>query len=784
MKKILFNDHWSYAPQSFEFCSSPTVSFKNVTLPHDALIHEERVPGLPGGKNTGYYPYGSYEYRKTFSYNAEWEGKKVVLLFEGVYAMSKVYVNHQYAGGCMNGYIPFMIDLTPYLKEGSNEVSVVCRTYRDSRWYSGAGIYRDVYLLVSDYSHIVYGKSFVSTKTVSEKLAVLEACLPLKNESPVTRTERLTLRVFDKDRQMVCATWRTVTLFPGEEKLCRQRLEVPDPELWSPDSPVLYTFEAELKDSSGENDAAGDCESFTFGIRTLSLSKTDGLQLNGKSIKLRGTCIHHDNGILGSCACYESAYHRIRKLKEAGNNAVRIAHHPAGSEVLEACDRLGMLVMNEGFDAWTVCKNPYDYALTFDGEWEEVVDRMVETSRNHPSVILYSLGNEIIECGNPKGAQTAWKLNERIKMLDGERYTILCLNVLLCMMDMRPQGEEPESKDVNEAMTEGQNIFKTLITAPEIAARVEEAMGYADIVGYNYGDSRYLLDLEEYPDRILCGSETVSGDLSSNWKLVKAYPHILGDFNWTGWDYIGEAGVGKNEYEDEDGKKTASLWRLAYCGDFDLIGMRRAASYYREAVWNCAGHPWILVQDPSHFGKKAETTPWSFFDGRPVWDYPGMEGKPAKIQVYSDSEEIDLLLNGRSLGRKAAGEGVSFITEYDVPYEEGELCAVAYKDGAEISRWTLKSGIGPAEISVIPEETSGKTEGVRYYLVENRYENGVLNIHGDREINVNVESGVLMGLGNADPKSGLPFDGSSTMLFEGRALIAVRGGSTTKVTVT
>ena len=796
MKKILFNDSWLFARQSDEFLGTPTEPYQKITLPHDAMLHEKRDRSLPGGRNTGYYPSGSYEYKKKFRFAPEWEGRKVQLLFEGIYAQSKVYVNHMYAGSCMNGYVPFLVDLDPYLKEGENEITVVCTCYRDSRWYSGAGIYRNVWLLTSDTVCLPYGESSIAVKDISDGYATLEADIHMKNDSSRTRAETLTMFIHDAQNREVLRAERTITLFPGEEKNCRQRLTVKDPELWSIESPVLYRFTAQLSDA-GEETVIRDCDQFTFGIRRLTLSKTRGLELNGEPVKLRGTCIHHDNGVLGSCAYAASAYRKLRLLKEAGVNAVRIAHHPAGAEILDACDRLGILVMNEAADAWSICKNPYDQALFFDHDWENVVRSMTQTSRNHPSVALYSLGNEIIECGNPKGAQIAWKLNEKIKELDPDRFTILCLNVLLCMMDMRPEpgsgaadaaeaaGTAEQSKDVNEAMTKGQHVFKSLITSPQVAAQVEEALGYADIVGYNYGDSRYLPDKTAYPERILCGSETFSEDLAANWALVESNPQIIGDFNWTGWDYIGETGLGMVEYPDETATSDQTdtpYYRLAWCGDFDLIGNRRAQSYYRQTVWGQSSHPWILVQHPEHFGKQPERTPWSFFDGLPIWDYPGKEGCPAAIQVYADADEVELFLNETSLGKKATGKATGFVTEFTVLYEAGELGAVAFRAGKEISRHTLVSGIGKSRLLLQKEELPETEDHLLHFRLLNQYENGVTDIHTPVTVGICVESGELLGLGNADPKGDELYYLNECSLFQGSALAVVRGDSRTKVT--
>lgn len=784
MEKIRFHEKWFYAHQSYEFASTPVEPFCEVTIPHDAMIHEERVKDLPGGRNTGYYPYASYEYKKKFRFQPEWEGKKLQFLFEGVYSASKVYINSMYAGSCMNGYIPFTIDADPFLRDGENEIRVVCRQYRDSRWYSGAGIYRDVWLLISDRVYIPEGKSSVVTKEITDREAVLEANVSVRNESPKTEDLELVLTICDEKEQPICRTVRTMTLFPGNEKNCRQRLIVEDPALWSTETPALYHLRAELRNRNSESREVRDTETTSFGIRTLSLSRNRGLMLNGETVLLRGTCIHHDNGIVGSCAYRESAFRKIRLLKEAGINAVRISHHPAGREILEACDRLGMLVMNEVSDVWTFCKNPHDYALFFENEWETTVARMVETSRNHPSVILYSLGNEIIECGNPKGAEFAWKLNEKIKSLDPDRFTILSLNVLLCMMDKRPEknDQEEESRDVNEAMTKGQHVFKALITSPEVASFVEEAMGYVDIVGYNYGDSRYMIDKEEYPDRILCGSETFTEDLAMNWAAVKREPRIIGDFNWTGWDYIGETGVGKMEYEGEKD----DFWRLAYCGDFDLIGTRRAQSWYRESVWGLAKHPWIAVQHPDHFGKEPERTPWSFFDGLACWDYPGWEGKETAVQVYADGDEVELLLDGMSLGRKAAGEDAGFVTEFSVPYHPGELTAVVYCKNQETGRWSLQSGIGKTSLVLIKEPDEPGFEGeelIRHYRIRNLYENGVLNSQEPVRVAIHVEDGTLLGFGSADPKGKDRFDGTECDLFFGEALVMIRSNGKERISL-
>lgn len=374
----------------------------------------------------------------------------------------------------------------------------------------------------------------------------------------------------------------------------------------------------------------------------------------------------------------------------------------------------------------------------------------------------------------------AWKLSDKIKELDPDRFTILSLNVLFCMMDQRPsQHDSGNAKDINEEMTRSQHVFKSMITTRKAAELVEEAMGYVDIVGYNYGDSRYMLDKNEYPERILCGSETFSNDLAENWKLVSENPQIIGDFNWTGWDYIGETGLGMVEYPSDNNLE--SWWRLAFCGDYDLIGNRRAQSYYRETVWGLAPHPWILVQNPGHFEKRAEQTTWSFFDGLPVWDYPECEGMNTKIQVYSDADEVELVINHKSFGKKPAGKEVGFITEYTVPYESGIVAVTAYRDHIECGSWQLESGVGNTQLYLVREPSYGPYEEIQYYKIQNMYENGVLDTHTEKLIQIEIRNGELLGFGNSDPKSCEKYDLDRCTLYNGQALAIIRGNPLTKI---
>ena len=442
-----FNEGWEFRPKvsSFAELGRGGAPWRPVTLPHDAMIGQERVApdgdDAEGGANA-YFPGGTWEYRKTFFVPEEERGRRHLVEFEGVYRDAMVYVNGDYAGQRPYGYSLFRVDAGRFLRFGAdNEIRVEARAHRDSRWYTGAGIYRDTWLLTGPLVRIGPGGVRVITPDTDTERAVVEIATTVENDSIAIRTPRLLTEIRDAAGTLVATDACPVSVLPGEPAIARQRLYVRAPALWSPDSPALYSARVTLTEEDGESDA----ETVTFGIRSLRLDPDHGLRINGETVKLRGACVHHDNGVLGAATFARAEERRVQILKDAGFNAIRMSHHPMSMAMLDACDRLGMLVMDEAFDMWTSAKSDFDYHLNFPQWWERDIEAMVAKDVNHPSVIAYSIGNEIPETGSPAGAAWGRRLAEKVRALDGSRYVTNAVNGMLAVLDdlaaMRSQAE-------------------------------------------------------------------------------------------------------------------------------------------------------------------------------------------------------------------------------------------------------------------------------------------------------------------------------------------------------
>jgi beta-galactosidase len=401
MTRQILTHGWSVRRRStaFQELGDPTVDdWTDVLVPHDAQVGLERVPDLPRGETTAYYPGGAFEYRRTLQAGPELAGKVVQLEFDGVYRDAMVYVNGVLAGQHAYGYSRFVVRIDPYLRpDQDNEIRVACRTHQDSRWYTGAGIYRDVTLTVQEAVHLVHDGVRVTTPEVDADAALVEVAVSVANPAPQRVTPRVPTTLRRAGDAPVATGTSPITLLPGETGVVRHRLVVDEPELWDVDTPHLYSARVVLGDD------AIDERTVSFGVRSLSVDARRGLRINGRSVKLRGACIHGDNGPLGAVSLPRAEERRIQLLKAAGFNAIRSSHHPASAALLDACDRLGMLVMDETFDMWTSGKSDFDYAFEFPRWWEQDVEAMVARAFNHPSVIMYSIGNEIPELGDRFG---------------------------------------------------------------------------------------------------------------------------------------------------------------------------------------------------------------------------------------------------------------------------------------------------------------------------------------------------------------------------------------------
>ena len=536
-----------------------------------------------------------------------------------------------------------------------------------------------------------------------------------------------------------------------------------------------------------------------FGIRTLRLDSRKGLRINGEPVKLRGACIHHDNGIIGAATLYNAEEFRVRRMKAAGFNAIRSAHHPMGKTMLRVCDRLGMLVMDELSDMWNVPKNCYDFSFTFDREVEEQVRRLAAKDYNHPSVVLYSTGNEIPEIGRADGRQLNRRIVELLHRLDGTRYTTAGLNGLLAASDnlmaymaqlgigqaqAKKDAAAAKSQDaggseaLNATLAQMQQMRLNAFSTSELLTRsLEEVSGALDAAGFNYLTARHELEHKNHPDRVVVGSETYPSEIPALWDIVERNPHVIGDFTWTGWDYLGEAGIGIFHYEAAERKQGFWPDRLAYCGDINLNGYRRPASYLREIAYGLRKDPYIAVDRPEHFGQQHDINGWKYGDAVDSWTWRGFEGKTVRVRVLARADEAELVLNGVSLGRKKIGEEEKLTAYFEIPYEPGNLEAVCYTDGAEIGRSALETADQPEKLSVqVTHETlPADGSGVSFLIIEPVDAIGRINRQEKRSVTVSVEgAGFLAGLGSADPSSEGSYQAQTCATFDGRVMAAVR----------
>ena len=781
-----FNDNWKFWVDKDSFAlvwNIPDIA-RDITLPHDAMIEKPAHAGSQNAGNTGFRDGEVYNYVNIFYAPEEYKEKVVMLKFEGVYMNAFVYINGQLAGKNPNGYTTFYVPMNDFLRFGQeNEIRVQVRNgaMTNSRWYSGGGIYRDVYLLVSDLNHIIPEGVQIKTESADDDYAVLHINTELKNSYHAYSELVLETVICDAEGKTVAAEKTPVTLFSGEERKMPQRIVVESPKFWTAQTPVLYTCISRLKKDGKVLDESKE----RFGIRTLQLDAKRGLRVNGRAVKLKGACIHHDSGLLGA-ATYESVqFRQIRKLKEAGFNAIRMSHHPMAPAMLRACDTLGMYVMDETFDMWNRCKSDYDYGLYFQEWWEKDVTAMVRKDYNHPSVILYSIGNEIPEIGTDHGAKVCHSLSSKVKELDCTRFTLASINGVFAAGDQVDKIVEDVVSDlsqtgeidgnVNDFMTLMDGHLDEIVVHQAITGRLEKACAGVDIAGYNYMTARYEMDGKVYPNRVIVGSETYPPEIARNWNLVEKLNHVIGDFTWTGWDYIGEAGVGVPAYQWGEGGFGAGFpCQLAYPGDLDITGFRRPASYYREIVFGQRKEPYIAVQDPNRFGQQLIKTPWVISDTVSSWTWGGCEGKPVVVEVYAPGKETELLINGKSYGRKPSGKESGFRTLFEAVYEPGTIEAVSYdEDGNESGRMELHTALGNRRV-LLKAEPEMKEDFV-YIDVIICDETGNVATDSDQKITLETKGGAeAVGFGSGSPKPKYNFNENKTETFNGRAQIILK----------
>ena len=764
-----FNQNWKFQKQGRE-------ETQTVTLPHDAMIHERREPNGAGGSAHGFFPGGIYVYEKNFTAPAEWADKTVFIEFEGVYRNSVVSINGKSVGGRAYGYVPFRICADPLLNYGGeNTITVTVDNSQlpNSRWYTGSGIYRPVNLIVGNKTHIEWQGVRVST------ISYQPARIKVETES---NGGEAVVEILDGDK--VVASGRGASL----------ELDIPDAKLWSDETPYLYTCYVTL----AEHGQVVDEVTQRFGVRKVEWN-SKGLFINGKETLLRGGCYHHDNGILGAATFDKSEERRVRIMKEAGFNALRSSHNPTSRAMLEACDKYGMYLMDETWDMWYSHKNKFDYASNFEKDWREDIRSMIERDFNHPSVILYSIGNEVSEPAQEKGVKLAKEMVEYIHSLDRNRAVTGGINLMIISRSAKGKGiyKEDGGRDdggkqnamggmnstifnmitsmVGPGMNKGANGKKAdVVTSPVLDA--------LDIAGYNYASGRYPLEGKAHPDRVIFGSETFPQDIYKNWQMVKKYPYLVGDFMWTAWDYLGETGIGAWSYTP-DGKAFDKPypWLLADVGALDLLGNPNGELFLAQAAWGLLKKPAIAVQPVNHHGIKPAKSVWRGTNALPSWSWQGCEGNKAIIEVYADAATVELLLNGKSLGKKKIKDCKAI---FKTKYAPGTLTAVAYDAGGqELSRNELKSASGSIRLVAEPEETAVKAGNIVYIPISLVGQNGVLERNADCKLTAAVENGELLAFGSANPRTEERYDSGNFTTYYGCAMAIVRAGQAGTVTL-
>ncbi len=740
---------------------------KQVTLPHDAMLTELRGKCL-NGANSGYFPGGRYVYEKDFTVDEGDIGKYIALVFEGVYRCATVSLNGKELLYHAYGYTEFTVDLSEEVRAGTNRVTVDVDNSLEpnSRWYSGSGIYRPVHLVVKPKEHISGLR--VTTKSLSPAVLHVSAHCP----------EGTAVQVFDGDTLVAAGV-------PGD-------IPVPNAKLWDAEHPHLYRVVLT---------GGGDAEEATIGIRQLTWSPATGVCVNGNEVKFRGACIHHDNGFLGACEFDAAAERRIRILKEAGYNAIRSAHNPVSRAILRACDKLGMYVMDESFDMWYVTKTYHDYSRDFEANYKSDIAAMVAKDFNHPSVVMYSIGNENSELGEERGLALMKEQADLVRSLDSTRIVTIGANLMLmgrsiykATPDYKREPLDPkDNKDLmaqlDKQSSTGFNMAMNMLPAMMMNAskgkkngeKVDKLIQNVDVLGLNYGTPRYEEDMKRDPNRIYCGSETMTHAIVDNWEAVKKYHQVIGDFVWTGWDYLGEAGTcGAWDYPEWGG-----LGLFDGAGTVDATGYKTAADYYMQIEYGTYCKPYIAVKPVSLSGHKYFKGAWRMTNAIHSWSWNGFEGKKAEIEVYGIGEFAELFLNGRSLGRKALKKNKAI---FKTTYQPGTLMVHVY--GANGKLWgedILRTAGAETQLKVWAERTeiAAGEQDLCYINIELTDGAGELKPAQDREVQVKVEgaAAALAALGSARTRTDEVFHKDHHLTHFGRAQAILRSGTAPGTTV-
>ena len=766
MKKIEFNEQWEYGYLDQK-------NGKAISLPHDAMIYEKRTDNSGGGEHIGWFEGHDYWYEKQFFADETLLNKTVIVEFEGIYHNAEIYCNDEKLIYWPYGYSSIFVDLTGKINPGDNRIKVIARNKQqpNSRWYTGSGIYRPVWMYILPQKHIEHNTIRIETTDYTKG----EILISLKTNAP----GQIQVEVMDDDTVVISDSVHT----EGSLSIVRN---IPNTKLWSPDTPNLYTCKVSFLD---------DEHVVRFGIRSIQCDAQGGFRINGDRVIMRGACVHHDNGLLGACA-YEFAERRkVRLIKDAGFNAIRSAHNPCSKAMLDACDEMGILMIDELSDCWYIHKTKYDYACHFAQWWRRDINAMVNKDVNHPSIVMYSIGNEVSETSQKEGIALTRQMTEYLYDLDQSRPVTCGVNIFFnylfslglgvytdkkadraAKMNTKP-GKKKKPAVGSEYFNKiagllGDKTMKIGATLRGSDRKTKDAFSELDVAGYNYGILRYKNDLKRYPNRVILGTETFCKDTYAFWKIAEKNSALIGDFVWSGIDYLGELGLGAQEYSNYADDFTHGVgWISSGCGRLDLTGKELSEADYMKVAYGIDPIH-IAVKPADHFGEAHSSSAWRMTNARSSWSWNGCEGKTTQIEVYADAHTVALYLNGKLIKQKPAGKNAR--TYFKIKYYPGTIKAVAYDiENNEIASSSLTSAGDDTILGMKPEMTKIHENDLAYIRFQYTDKNGILKPLARGRITLEITGGELLAFGHACPynKDGYHHDFSETYFGEAMAII-------------
>lgn len=733
-------------------------AFKTVELPHDAMRYEARVDDAPSGTHGAYFIGNDYEYVKTFLVENGFETERHFLHFEGAYRFAEVYLNGVLLTKHDYGFTHFDVELIG-LKAGENELRVVTRNadQPNCRWYAGAGLYRPVtWITLPKTSLDMYGVKISTTDYATRTAELL--CTG-------NGTGKVAFTVMDGK----------TALYRGEAELGKKTLfTVKQAELWDLENPKVYTLCVRYGDDERE---------IVFGFRQIEITRENGCLLNGKRVIIRGACIHSDNGLLGAEAHPFADERKIRLLKSVGYNAIRSAHNPCSEATLTACDKWGMLVLDEYTDGWYVHKTRYDYATHIENNWKDDFACMVEKDYNHPCVFAYSIGNEVAETSQEKGIRLTQDMTEYLHTLDCTRLVTCGVNVFFNYLfalgfgvynDKKAEkGEKVGSEFFNMlAGAFGDKTMKLGATLGGVDRKTKDAFSKMDIAGYNYGILRYKKDLKKYPNRIILGTETFCKDAYRFYELAKTHTGVIGDFVWAGMDYLGEVAIGSWEYGSyADDFRAVNGWISAGSGRMDLTGKPLGEALYTRVAFGLDVIRMAVVP-VDDYGKRHSPSAWKLSNAIESWVWDGLEGKKTCVEIYARAYAVALYENGKRIVKKRVKNGC--LTKCKIRFFQGELKAVALdKKGNVLGETKLHSAVGTVRLVAEAETPVIQKNGLAYIRLRFADEKGQTAPLTRGKITVTTD-GELLALGHACPYNKDEYLQNTTGTYYGEALAIVK----------